>query len=246
MTASEYWQEVELLSIEVEDAIAVYQTYEEINRLALENQEIFAALNRDALFWKVQAYTLQTSLIIVLGRIFDTADDAHSVHKIVAATILHIEFFSRDALGERRRSSGLTPRDLENFVSTAWVPNGGSDLEHLRNALSAHTKQYKKVYLPIRNKLFAHRLMNDAEAVAGLFAPTNRAELGSILDFLHDLMDAIEQLYLNGREPELGTRVYDAHNQRIRDGVKNVLGRIAASYQTLADKSQNVCEEYRG
>ncbi len=232
MTASEYWQQVQLLSIEVEDAIAVYQTYEAINRLALEDREIFLTLNRDALFWKVQTYSLQTSLIIVLGRIFDTADDAHSVHKIVAATLRHLEFFSRDALRERKSELGLTLHDLEHFMSKVWVPSATADLKHLKKAVSRHTEQYQQVYRPIRNEILAHRLTNDAEAVAGLFASTNRVELASILDFLHDLTDAIELLYLNGTKPELGTRSYDSHNQRIRDGVKNVLGRMAASYQT--------------
>jgi hypothetical protein len=230
MTGPEYWLEVQLLSAEVEDAIAIYQTHEEINRLALENENILLALNKDALFWKVQSYSLQTSLIIILGRIFDTGVDVHSVHKIIAATICHLEFFSKDALAERKRASGLTPFDLENYMSNAWVPNGSAELEHLRNSLSTHTKQYREVYLPIRNNVYAHRLMYDAEAVSGLFAATSRTEIGSILDFLHDLMDAIEQLYLNGTKPELSIRHYDLHNQKVRDGVRNVLGRIAASY----------------
>jgi hypothetical protein len=231
MTEPEYWQEVQRLSAEVEDAIAIYQTYEEINRLAQENENILLALNNDALFWKVQVHSLQTSLIIILGRIFDPAGDAYSVHRILSATLRHLEFFSKDALTERKRALGLKPFDLENFMTRAWVPNSTAELRHLRKSLTTHTKLYTEVYLPIRNKIYAHRLMNDAEAVFGLFAATNRTEIGSTLDFLHDLMDAIEHLYLNGTEPELGTRHFDLHNQRIRDGVKKVLGRLAASYQ---------------
>jgi len=71
----------------------------------------------------------------------------------------------------------------------------------------------------------------DRQTHAPLYAKTNRVELGKMLDFLHDLITAIEQLYLNGIKPELGIRSYEDHNQKIRDEVRNVLGRIAASYK---------------
>jgi hypothetical protein len=225
MTESEYWKEVQLFSVEVEDAVVIYHTYEEINRLAIESEEIRLALNRDALFWNVQVYSLQTCLFIILGRIFDTGADVRSVHRIVTATLRHLEFFSKHALTQRKAALGLSPRDLADFMSSAWAPDRAIDLEHLRNALSTHTKLYKGAYLPIRNKVFAHRL-TERDGAGRLFQAISSTEIGSILDFLHDLTDAIWNLYQNGIKPELGSRCFDEHNEKIRDGARNVLRRI--------------------
>lgn len=65
--------------------------------------------------------------------------------------------------------------------------------------------------------------MSNDQAAAQFFGDTSRVEVGAILDFLHDLIEAIVNLYLNGFEPELGKRDFKEHNQRIRDGVAKVL-----------------------
>lgn len=118
MTEEEYWSDCQLLSTEIDDALAVFFTYEEINRLALEDKRILNRLNADALFWKVLVHSLQTSLFIILGRIFDRGDDAHSIHKVLQA-IDHSEYFSgrrfwpgeQPVVGRSRNGSiGLSPK----------------------------------------------------------------------------------------------------------------------------------------
>jgi hypothetical protein len=68
--------------------------------------------------------------------------------------------------------------------------------------------------------------MTNAEAGATLFQNTSRDEITKILDFLHDLIDAILDLYLNGVKPELGKRDFTEYNQRVRDRVAAVLRRL--------------------
>src|SRR5947207_6034134 len=95
--------------------MAVYYTSEELNGLALKDEAVLDALQGNALFWKIQVYALQTTLFIVLGRIFEMADDAHSIHKLLRDTGQHFEFFSHESLRARKEKLGLAPQDLQNY-----------------------------------------------------------------------------------------------------------------------------------
>lgn len=66
-------------------------------------------------------------------------------------------------------------------------------------------------------------MMSNSRAETVLFADTSRKEISAALDFLHDLIDAIFNLYLNGRKPEFGTRDYTEYNQRVRNNVAAAL-----------------------
>jgi hypothetical protein len=228
MTESEYRHELDLFANEVDNANVIHQTYEEITCVSLTDQAVRSALDKHALFWNVQFYSLQTSLMMVLGRIFDTDGDAHSVHKIVNATIGSVDIFSKESLAKRKISAGVTGKNLENFMADRWIPCSSLDLRHLKKALVAHTTRYKTAYGPIRDKYIAHRVINDADDVWKLFAATNRTEIGETIAFLHDLAEALQDLYHNGSEPILGRERSGSYDRKIRDGVRVVLGMIAA------------------
>ena len=74
--------------------------------------------------------------------------------------------------------------------------------------------------------------MEDQEAAFKLFPETNREELGSMIDFLQDLIDAIQNLYLNGYPPTLGCRSYGEHNRRISDVTSRVLTKMVRARHT--------------
>ena len=222
----DYWMEVQLLSTEIEDAITIHHTHEEINRCALEDQVILKMLNSNSLFWQTQMHCMQTCLFITLSRIFDNDANAITIHKLIAATLRNIDLFSAESLASRKTDAGITHPLLDAYISKAWVPTSANDLRHLKAALKPHAKRFSLVYRPIRHSIFAHRLMSNSEADARLFADTSRAEISVVLDFLHDLIDAISGLYLNGLKPELGHRSYKEYNQRIRDGARSVLKRF--------------------
>jgi hypothetical protein len=228
MTESEYWQQLDLFATEVDNATAIYHTYEEINCVSLTDQDVRAALDKHALFWNVQMYSLQTSLMMVLCRIFDTDGDTHSVHKVINATIGSLNIFSKDSLEKRKMAQGVKGKDLENFMVGTWAPSRASDLRHLKKALVTHTTRYTNAYRPIRDKFIAHRVINNPDHVRDLFAKTDRTEIGETVDFLSELMMALQYLYLNGREPVLGGQHSGANNRKIRDGVKEVLDIIGA------------------
>jgi AbiU2 len=133
------------------------------------------------------------------------------------------ELFSTKALGNRKRAEGFDPLGLDQYVARAWVPSSTTELRDLKRQLATYQKRFEQIYRPIRDAIFAHRLMSNDEAASALFTATSRGEVGIMLDFLHDFIDAIMGLYENGDEPVLGRRSYDQYNQRIRDGVQSVL-----------------------
>ncbi len=223
LTPAEYWSEIQLVSTEIEDAVVIFCTYEEINRLAIRDEAILEALNKEALFWQAQMRCLQTSLFLTLSRIFDTTANAGTIHTAINASLRNIHLFSADALILRKTRGGPKPNWLDSYMAQAWIPRSAKDLRHIKTALVPYTQRFEKVYRPIRNAMFAHRLISDMQAGIQLFAETNRDEIGAILDFLHDLIDTILNLYLNGFEPVLGARDFSEYNQRVRDGVGRVL-----------------------
>ena len=228
LTELEFWADIQLVSTEIEDAITIFHTSEEINLLAVHDGEILRLLNEDALFWKVQTYSLQTSLFMILGRIFDSAQDARSIHKVVSTVVGQHQLFSKQALAARKTKEGFPPDGLDQFIAAAWAPSSAAELRFLKKGLAKHNGRFEEVYRPIRNKIFAHRLLSNDQAAFQLFRVTSRVEVAEILDFLHDLIDAIQDLYLNGNQPELDKRSYTEYNQRIRAGAQRVLRKLAA------------------
>ncbi len=228
LTAPQYLEQVQNLANEVESAIAIHQAYEELHHLGLNDEAIFRALNRDALFWNIHRSCLVTSRFIVMARIFDTNPDAHSVQRLVNLTLAQPELFSKEALAARKTTGASKPEWLDAFIEHAWEPSGAGDLRHLKKELGQYVKKFEQVYRPIRHNIYAHRLVTDDGHVSALFAQTIRAEIGTILDFLDDLTQALWHLYQNGLKPELGQRTehHNRHNQSIRESVRKVLARL--------------------
>jgi len=151
LTEAEYWGEVQLLSTEIEAALIVYHTYEEINRLALHDTAVARSLNNDAQFWKTQMHCLQTTLFMTLSRIFDNQPNAHTIHTVVNATLGNIHLFSAVALEARKMSGGRRPKWLDDHMADVWIPTSANDLRHLKKALAPHGKRFEDIYRPIRH-----------------------------------------------------------------------------------------------
>lgn len=226
LTEQDYWAEVQLLSQEIEASRIVYHTYEEVNRLALQDATAFQAINRDPQFWKTHMHCMQTTLFMTLSRIFDSHPDAHTIHSVIRATLGNVAFFSAASIERRKTRGGQRPDWLDDYMKSVWVPADPGALRFLKKALAPIAKRFEAIYRPIRHAIFAHRIMSDDDSSVQLFGGTNRQEVGQIKDFLQDLIDAIEDLYLNGNEPTLGTRDYTDSNQRIRSEVATVVRRL--------------------
>lgn len=227
MTAKEFWDDLQHVFNEVEHALKVYYTFEEINTLGINSTAALSTFNTDSIFWTTHSYSLQTALFITISRIFDTNENAISIHRILNTMLANPDLFSREAFALRKSTLNIERHYIDGLVAAAWAPSGSADLRYLKKALKPYAKRFREIYQPIRNEHYGHRLTNTEKTIHELFAQTNRAEVAQILDFLHDLLAAIEQLYLNGTQPELGTRSFEHHNEKIRASARMVVRKAA-------------------
>jgi hypothetical protein len=93
VTEIEFEKQLEWLIEETRAAVAVYDSYEELHKLARERPDLESAMIADHAFWQVHLGALQNALFAILGRIFDKRRDAHSISKVLDAAEAHIEFF---------------------------------------------------------------------------------------------------------------------------------------------------------
>jgi hypothetical protein len=226
MTESEYWRDYQLTRNEVSTAINSFYTYVEIHNFAGENETVYRTLIDAPAFWNIQLYSLQTTFFIVLGRIFDNGSDVHSIHKLIAATVAHPEYFSKQALAIRKTAGKDKPAWLDSFLVDVYEPDR-SDLRTLKKALTPHRKNFDSVYGDIRNHVFAHRILKEEKLISELFSKTLIEDIDDMLYFLYDLLEALQQLFDNGRRPELGTRTYD-YKERIKSTTRSVLRQLSS------------------
>lgn len=234
MTDAEFEKNCSDLLKDIEQAIAVFYTSEEINDLALKDKAILDAIQANALFWKVQVYSLQTTLFIVLGRIFDISSDAYSIHKLLRDTGQHFDsLFSHRALRVRKEKLKLDPEDLENYFVGLWQPDR-KIVGILNKALAPHKDRFTTDYLPLRSRYFAHNLLNDATTVQNLFAKTNRKELQETLLFAREVVGLIQEMYNNGSEPKLGEIKPNRYRREILGSAKSVLEKLSREHANSA------------
>jgi hypothetical protein len=194
--------------------------------LAVDRNDIQAAMLADRVFWQVQLGALQGYLFVILGRLFDKRSDAHSISKVLDAAQKYVGFFSHKALSRRKQEGGPKPAWLDEYMRTAWVPKRET-FAALRESLEKHSQYYSTVYLPIRNNQIAHRSLKPPKSVWEMFEQTNRKELGETLVFLRDLAGVIHQAFVNGAPPVLGETNHEWDRAETRSAVRSVLEKLA-------------------
>jgi hypothetical protein len=203
MTEDEYNRQFTAMQGEVTAATNAFYTYVEIHKFASETQQNYEKINRDANFWNILLYGLQTTWFIALGRIFDRSSGAYSIKDFLAATVAHKGLFSKRALADRKRNAVRgEPCWLDDYLKTAWEPST-PDLEGIAAAIKPAEAKYAERYKAIRDKVFAHR--DPSKLAATLFENTLVSDIEDILFTLNEAMLAIFQLLENGSRYPIGT-----------------------------------------
>jgi hypothetical protein len=233
ITEQEFWEHLQSISAEVDDALAVFHTYEEILRRGSEEDAVFRAFNANAMFWNVQKLSLQTTIFVALNRLFEVDANALSIHRLLNETLAHPEFFSKDALRRRKIELKIEPEYLDPLIDDAWAPADASELRYLEKALKPHSRKFREIYQPIRHWYYAHRLFQTDRPFAELFSLTNRDELRQILDFLHQFVQMIWHLYQNGMKPEFRMQDIPKNDSEATRYVREVINKVAGLQPVL-------------
>ena len=224
MTEREYWKHFKQIEEDIDGALAVFHAEEEIHRLAREDERIRRCLDADAVFWNMQVASLQSTLFMILGRLFDSTKGTLSVSKFLDETVEYLGYFSKDALATRKIAGGPKPDWLDDRIAEAWIPDRAA-LAKLKEALQPHEER-AEVYRQIRHKHYAHRPLKDAHLIWDLFQQTNKRNSARRSGFLCDLKAAIWQLYYNGKKPNLDESPHEYDAEAIRESVRSVLNKL--------------------
>lgn len=191
---AEFLERLETFRQEADQCAQFLYTYLSIHTLAGDDSEIRHGLDRDALFWNTVLGALQTAIFIALDRVFD-AKGKHGVAALCAFAKQHEQIFSRRALAQRKGAS---------YAAGAQEPES-SDFQGMALIVRSLVDIYNCKYLPIRNKVFAHRVFSKHEPVAQLFSKTDIGELERMTTLLGQFQRMWFDAYHNGNCLKLGS-----------------------------------------
>ena len=216
--------------MDVAAAIKSFQMFLTIYNLKAAEPEIQEKIGRFPEFWTMTLFSLQTTLFISFGRVFDTTRGSLSIQKLVEIAAQHPPLFSRKLLLARKRFEnrieGDDPQWLLDYVRDAWEPTR-ADFENLRKELGPYCGEFGKIYDPIRNKIYAHRSKEDETAVYRLFSKTAIGGVQTILRFVHTLLWALQEMAYNGRKPDLGNFTdFDRYVEKLQNETETFLRRL--------------------
>ena len=160
---------------------------------AHENQNISRKVNEHALFWNTTLGALQTSLFIVLGRIFDRDTLNHTLERLLREASENPAIFSRKALAQRKSKQSPGANWIKGYVQGAYVPTR-NDFARLQRYAAGKRAIYERAYKKIRHKVFAHSGISSSAQSDALFAQTNIRELQRLVLSLIALYESLWQL----------------------------------------------------
>jgi hypothetical protein len=218
LTEAEYWRKYKLIEDDVHAAMLFCYTHRAINHIPAREADISVAMNRTPEFWIVTSSSLQSMLFIVLARILDSDGEVHSIHKLLNATTAHPEFFSKAARRARVLRNASTPWQPEMLAeydrNNTWEPTT-DDLRTLKKDLRPHKAKFDEIYRPIRNHV-AHLILKSDSEIAKLYEGTLKADIDTILCFLHNLVKAIWHMAYNGQPRNINRDNYGYSDKRGR------------------------------
>jgi hypothetical protein len=189
--------ELEVFRKEANEAVQHLYAYLTMHAVAVEDQSVRQLYNTFPLFWLTTLRGLQTSLYMVLGRIF-SQESEHSLDGLLRIAEADREIFSRESLAERK--STIAGLDVQAYVSDVHVPTR-EDFRGFRREVKEWRRIYEVNYREARNQIFAHAEVSQPEEVGALFAKTNIQELERLVTDLVALHARLQGWLQNGTRP---------------------------------------------
>ena len=118
---------------EVHRLFSCYLFWKMLNNRVAEDKKLHFALNRTPMSWIVTSYSLNVTLFIILGRVFDVDNNAFSVNDLLKCCVSEIDSFSLDRLRERKMKdqNGIEPEWLHEYIKNAYEPTAVQTNERL-------------------------------------------------------------------------------------------------------------------
>jgi AbiU2 len=205
-TAQDFGRALETFRTDVEPGAQFFYAYIGVHAIAGGHNAVYRVLNTAPLFWNTSLGALQTAAFIALGRVFDRMTQ-NNLWSLLDLAGNNRQLFSKSALRSRRQADDPRGKWLDDFIRSAYEPTA-ADFRRLRKAAQRWSDAYDQRYRIPRNKIFAHTVVTDQNAVHAMMAKTKVREVERMLAFLLSLHDALWELLHNGRRPILRRRSY--------------------------------------
>jgi hypothetical protein len=213
----------EHFSNEVYQATACYVIWKNLQNEPAKDKDLLRAFNTTPLSWVCIRHSMMVSLIMSLGRIFDTDGDAVSIDDLIKSCITDIQVFSKNSLQQRKLQNHGAEEWIASYMENAYEPTS-SDFNRLKPDIKKFREIYEKFYRPIRHKIFAHSDKQYQSKTDDLWQATAAANIEDVLNFLEDFNLTIKATYLNGRKPELKGRKID--EEQFSKDIKLLLSKV--------------------
>ena len=204
--ATTFEDELEVFRTEEEVAQQYFFAYLSVRALALKDKDVLANMNTNPLFWKTTHHAMVLAAFMAIGRIFDQDRlSDHNIDKLMTATADNLHLFTKAELAKRKIAAGLTQEQADKYVSDRYeltLP----DIRDLKKQVAKWRRVYDERYRDVRHQAFAHK--RKRETVEAVMAKTNIDEIKEMLGFFAGLQTALEQLWLNGRQPIVTVRQF--------------------------------------
>jgi hypothetical protein len=189
--------ELEVFRREADEAVQHLYAYLTMHAVAAEDKAVRQLFNTFPLFWLTAVRGLQTSLFIVLGRVF-AQDSEHNIDTLLKLAETDPQIFSRESLAARK--STIQGLDVQAYVSDAHIPTS-EDFRGFRREVKEWRRIYQANYREVRNQIFAHAEVSQPEDVGALFAKTKIQELELLVTDLVALHTRLQGWLQNGTSP---------------------------------------------
>ena len=113
-------------------------------------------------------------------------------------------------------------------------------LQGFAQPLRKHRKTFVSVYQDIRNKIFAHKLLNSRDDVTTLISKAQKADIEDMLNVLDDFLHKLADLYLNGIWPKATLKPV-SHKDRVKDRVASLLDTLNNGYAKKMNRVMDSC-----
>jgi len=194
--------ELETFRTEEEVAQQYFFCYLSVRSVGAVNPDVLKKINETPLFWITTHHAMLLAAFVALGRIFDQDKRSiHNIDKLLRSVTDNTDLLTNAALKKRKEAMGISASDAAEYVKGKYELTP-TDIRAMRKAVSHWRGVYEARYRDIRHGVFAHKGLGPA-AVDDLMAKTNVDEMKEMFGFLHALHLSLQELYLNGRKPDL-------------------------------------------
>jgi len=227
--------DVEKFGQEVETALRAFYAYKSANELFSHDTSLFY---KNPHFWMIFLGSVQRTLFISLGRLYDPGKDAFTFQKFIKGCRENVEEFGREYV-EKRKLDSLRiqiepgrPEWLDGFLNDACYGKL-EDIDKLARLAKPYNRRMRGLYMEIRSKIFAHAILHDEAAASDLLADTSLTEIENALTALWSIYEQVWHMAYNGSKD----LTFEIRPYRYKDEVHRAVKMAVTGNQGMNEES---------